>query len=133
MKKILLDTNAYSAFMSGDEAVFEYILASEAVYMSTIVLGELFAGFLGGSGVSANKKELNGFLSKSGVQVVDVTVETSEIFGELKSSLARLGEMIPINNIWIAAHAFETGSKLITYDPHFRHVPGLRIWEELKA
>jgi tRNA(fMet)-specific endonuclease VapC len=41
--------------------------------------------------------------------------------------------MIPINDIWIAAHTVETGSKLITYDPHFRHIPGLRIWEELQA
>ena len=133
MKKILLDTNAYSSFLSGDQTVFDYIIASEIIYVSTVMLGVLFAGFHGGSRASLNRKELNRFLSKPGVQTIDVTVETSEIFGELKAALVRQGKMIPINDIWIAAHTVETGSKLITYDSHFRHIPGLRIWEELKT
>ncbi|HEX6201091.1 MAG TPA: hypothetical protein VF150_12565 [Thermoanaerobaculia bacterium] len=29
--------------------------------------------------------------------------------------------------MWIAAHAFETGAELISFDPHFEHVDGL-IW-----
>ncbi len=133
MKKILLDTNAYSAFMSGDHTVFDYIVESETVYFSTIMLGELFAGFHGGSRSSANRKELNSFLSKNGVKIIDVTLETSEIFGEVKTELSKQGSMIPINDIWIAAHAIETGSKLITYDVHFRQIPGLRIWEEVRT
>ena len=37
--------------------------------------------------------------------------------------------MIPLNDIWIAAHAIETGAKLVTYDKHFRHIAGLRLWD----
>lgn len=32
---------------------------------------------------------------------------------------------IPTNDVWIAAHAMETGSDLISFDRHFAHVPGL--------
>ncbi len=131
MKKILLDTNAYSAFMAGDTRVFDYMIEAEAIYISTVMVGELFAGFHGGQKFNQNKDELQRFLSKESIHVIDVTMETAEIFGEIKSTLAKKGTMIPLNDIWIAAHAIETGSKLITYDEHFKHVNGLRIWEEL--
>jgi tRNA(fMet)-specific endonuclease VapC len=131
MKKILLDTNAYSGFMAGDQIIFDYIVESEVIYFSTIMLGELFAGFHGGSRAPINRKELMSFVSKDGVNVIDATIETSEIFGEIKASLSSQGKMIPTNDIWIASHAIETGSKLITYDTHFKLIPGLRIWEEL--
>ena len=90
MTKILLDTNAYSGFMSGDRLVFDYIIESSVIYISTIMLGELFAGFSGGSRFSKNKKELKNFLSKEGVKIIDVSIETSEIFGEIKSGLRML-------------------------------------------
>ena len=131
MKKILLDTNAYSGFMSGDQLVFECIVESEIIYMSTIMIGELFAGFHGGSKFSKNKKELKIFLNKEGVRIIEVSIETSEIFGEIKSELSRKGKMIPLNDIWIAAHAIETGAKLVTHDAHFKNISGLRLWDEL--
>lgn len=130
MTKIVLDTNAYSEFMSGNSVVFDYIIESETVYLSTVMIGELFAGFRGGNRYKQNKDELNVFLNKEGVRVLPVTVETSEIFGEIKDGLKKRGSMIPLNDIWIAAHTVETGSKLITFDSHFKQVSGLRIWEE---
>jgi tRNA(fMet)-specific endonuclease VapC len=132
MKKILLDTNAYSAFMAGDTRVFDSMIEAEVIYISTVMLGELFAGFHGGQKFNQNNDELRRFLSKDSIHVIDVTIETAEIFGEIKSGLVKQGTMIPLNDIWIAAHTIETGSKLITYDDHFKHVNGLRVWEELK-
>jgi tRNA(fMet)-specific endonuclease VapC len=132
MTKIILDTNAYSGFMSGDQLVFDYIVESEIVYISTIMLGELFAGFHGGKRFSKNKNDLKTFLNKDGIKVIDVSIETSEIFGEIKAELSKKGKMIPLNDIWIAAHAIETGAKLITYDTHYKNIDGLRLWEELK-
>ena len=131
MNKILLDTNAYSRFMAGDKIIFDYIIESEIIYISTIMVGELFAGFHGGSKFAKNKKELKTFLAKEGVRVLDVSVETSEIFGEIKSELSKKGKMIPLNDIWIAAHAMETGAKMVSYDAHFKNISGLRLWDEL--
>jgi tRNA(fMet)-specific endonuclease VapC len=131
MTKILLDTNAYSAFMYGNKKVFGYIIESEVTYMSTIVIGELFAGFHGGGKLVQNREELKSFLSKEGVELIAVSIETAEIFGEIKARLSKQGKMLPINDIWIAAHAIETGSKLITFDEHFKSISGLRVWEEL--
>jgi len=132
MTKIILDTYAYSAFMGGDKKVFDYIVESEIVYISTIVIGELFAGFYRGERLSQHREELRAFLDKDGVEVIDVSIETAEIFGEIKASLSKEGKMIPLNDIWIAAHSVETGAKLISYDTHFKSICGLRIWNVLQ-
>ena len=47
-------------------------------------------------------------------------------------ALTKAGTPIPIQDIWIAAQAIQTGSILVTYDRHFLRVAGLRIWAELE-
>jgi len=131
MTKILLDTNAYSEFMTGNTKVLDYIVEAEEIYVSTVMIGELFAGFHGGSKFIENREYFKKFCKKDGIIIKNVTIETAEIFGEIKSELRSKGKMIPLNDIWIAAHTIETGSKLITYDSHFKHISGLRICSEL--
>lgn len=132
MRKILLDTNAYTKFLSGDSAVLEELGKADNVYLSAIVLGELFAGFRGGNKEIENKKMLLKFLAKPQVEIIPVSKETAEIFGEVKYKLSRAGSPLPINDVWIAACAMETGAVLITYDNHFTKIPGIRIWDVMK-
>lgn len=129
MKKILLDTNAYSNYLKGDQVVFDEIVNSERVYVSIFVIAELLTGFKGGNKEKENRSILNKFLSKSTVEVLKAGVETSETFSEIKHVLKSQGTPIPINDVWIAAHVRESGATLITYDKHFEHISGLRIWE----
>lgn len=128
MKNILLDTNCYTAYLAGDERVLDALAEAESVYMSVFVLGELFAGFRGGSRELQNRNNLKQFLAKSTVTVLDATMETAEIFGDLKEKLKKSGTPLPINDVWIAAHTLETSSVLITYDAHFQLITGLRRW-----
>jgi tRNA(fMet)-specific endonuclease VapC len=128
VKKILLDTNAYVALRRGDKEVLEVLARAETVFMSAIVLGELHAGFKGGNREPANRKELEEFNSCPTVRIVHVTQETAEIFGTIKHRLRTAGTPIPINDVWIAAHATESGAFLTTYDEHFARVPGLLLW-----
>jgi tRNA(fMet)-specific endonuclease VapC len=62
---------------------------------------------------------------------LNATAETAEVFGQVKSSLRKSGTPLPINDVWIAAHALETGSVVVTYDVHFKSIPGLRLWERV--
>jgi tRNA(fMet)-specific endonuclease VapC len=128
MRSILLDTNCYSAYLAGDERVLSALAEAEVVYMSIFVLGELYAGFRGGTKVQQNREYLKRFLAKRNVKTLSATQETAEIFGDLKDKLKRSGSPLPINDVWIAAHALETGSVLITYDSHFQKITGLRRW-----
>ncbi len=131
MKKIVLDTNAFSAFMAGNGEVLEVLSEAEQVFMSTVVLGELYAGFKGGSRETENSKNLEAFLKKTTVRTLDVSRETAEVFGVVKYQLKVQGTPIPLNDVWIAAHTIETGSQLVTFDRHFSRVAGLRLWRGL--
>lgn len=131
MRKVLLDTSAYAALLGGDEAVLNAIAEASEVFMSIFVLGELWAGFLGGRRARENRERLEAFLGKPSVIVIDATRDTAEIFGRIKDRLRRAGTPIPINDVWIAAHAIEHGAETITYDRHFTFIPGLLLWVEV--
>jgi tRNA(fMet)-specific endonuclease VapC len=131
MRALLLDTNAYAKYLRGDLRVLGALAGAGSVYMSVFVLGELFAGFKSGSMEKGNRGILEAFLAKPAVRVLDATRETAEYFSLIRSALRQAGRPIPLNDVWVAAHALETGSVLVTYDAHFAAVPGLRIWDGL--
>ena len=130
MNRILLDTNAYTAFLTGDERVLNALTEAETAFLSAIVIGELYAGFCGGNRLKENKALLARFLQKSNVRVLDVTAETGEVFGQIKNALQKAGTPIPLNDVWLAAQAMETGSVIVSFDAHFDQVSGLRRWTQ---
>jgi tRNA(fMet)-specific endonuclease VapC len=129
LKSIVLDTNAYSHYLRGDQKVLDTLAKSEIVYMSIFVLAELLTGFKRGSKEKLNRKWLKTFLDKPTVSILQTSTETVEIFADIKSHLMAKGKPLPIHDIWIAAHTLETGSVLVSYDKHFTSIPGLRIWK----
>ncbi len=131
MKKVLLDTNAYARLLLGDERVLDVLGNADAVYVSAVVLGELYAGFKGGAREADNHRRLQEFLRKDTVHIMPVTQHTASVFGEIKHNLKRAGTPTPINDVWIAAHAVEAGAYLITFDQHFLRVPGLLLWAHI--
>ncbi len=131
MKNIVLDTNCYAGYLTGDNRVLDALASAETVWMSVIVLGELYAGFRGGTKMLENQQQLDLFLEKPTVRILDVGKESAEIFGEVKDQLQRSGTPLPINDVWIAAHTMESGSVLVSYDRHFKAIAGLRYWPYL--
>jgi len=127
MKTILLDTNAVSALFNGDTQILDYLAKADRVCLSTVVLGELQAGFYMGSKVRENQLNLDKLLSRPTVEILPVTAETSDYYGRLVAALRKAGHPIPVNDLWIAAQTLEQGAILISYDKHFTHVSGLRL------
>jgi len=127
----MLDTNAYTALLTGDEDVLDALASADFVFVSAVVLGELFAGFRGGIRERENRDRLDEFLRRPPVRTLDVARGTAEVFGQIKHQLQVGGTPIPLNDVWIAAHAIENGSWLVTFDRHFTHVQGLLLWDRL--
>ena len=86
--------------------------------MSIFVIGELYTGFKGGSKTMENYSHLKQLLNKSSIEVITAAVETAEIFVHIKDQLKRPGHPIPVNDVWIAAHTFETAPVLLSFDDH---------------
>ena len=130
MKAVLLDTNAFAALFRGDLEILEVLARAECVYASAIVMGELEAGFRGGSRYVENLALLERFLTRPTVDILPVSRDTGNCFGRVKSALKAKGKPLPINDVWLAAQCLETGAVLLTYDQHFAAVDGLRVWPE---
>lgn len=128
MKTVLLDTNAITALFQGNTDVLAVLAKADCVYASAIVIGELEAGFRGGNRYTSNLALLDRFLDKPTVTLLTVGRETAECFGRIKQALKAKGTPIPVNDIWLAAQSMETGAVLVSYDNHFDHVNGLRLW-----
>ena len=125
--RILLDSNAYSAFMRGSEEVRELIGDAEEVLVSAVVVGELLYGFRQGARYERNRVELRSFLGRPYVSLVAVGPVTADRYSRVMSALKAKGRPIPTNDVWIAAHAMETGADLVSADAHFEHVDGI-VW-----
>jgi len=122
---LLLDTSAYSQLGRGHPGVAALVKNSGMLVFSTIVAGELLAGFRRGTRLGQNLAALQRFLREPRVNLTPVTWTTADRFGRIAAALRSKGTPIPSNDIWIAAHAMETGADLVSFDSHFRHVDGL--------
>ena len=65
------------------------------------------------------------FLAESFVSILPVTPAVARRFGRLFAELRRAGTPIPINDVWIAATAFDCGGHLLTFDNDFGYVTSL--------
>jgi tRNA(fMet)-specific endonuclease VapC len=122
---VLLDTSAYSAFMKGHEGAVARVRQAERVFLSAVAAGELLFGFRSGSRYERNRNALEAFLANPYVDLLPITWTTAERFGRIAAALRAKGRPIPTNDIWIAAHAMETGADLLSFDEHFSYVDGI--------
>jgi len=123
--RLRLDTNAYAALFRGNDLVADRVRRAEQVLISAVVAGELLFGFRNGSRYEANARRLDDFLASPYVAFLPVTFVTADRFARIAASLRRKGRPLPSNDIWIAAHAMESGADLLSFDQHFAHVDGL--------
>ena len=123
--RVLLDSNAYVQLMRGSEKVAGIVRGAEEVLLSTVVLGELMYGFRHGSRYERNARALRAFLDNPYVTVVPVEETTADRYSRIAAALRAKGRPIPTNDIWIAAHAMQTGADLVSADRHFEHVEGI--------
>ena len=99
---------------------------------SAIVVGELLAGFRRGSRFEQNVADLRAILDSPYVFFVPVGSVTADRYARIVASLRAKGRPIPTNDVWIAAHAMETGADLVSADRHFKHVDGI-VWVQIPA
>jgi len=125
--RLLVDTSAYSGFMRGHPEIKVAIQEADEIYVNSIVLGELGAGFIKGRRRRRNEAELKRFLGSPRVKLVDVTEDTAERYAVILNSLWRAGTPIPTNDIWIAASAMEHGLEVLTTDDHYQKVSQILV------
>lgn len=122
MRRIFLDTSAYAAFMRAHPGVMQAVQQAEEIYLNTVVLGELYAGFMGGRHRQKNEAELGTFLASPRARILGMDEETAQRYAVIFQALRAAGTPIPSNDIWIAATAMQHGLRVVTTDAHYREV-----------
>jgi len=122
VSRFCIDTSGYSQFKRGHQEVTELLDAATYVAVPSIVIGELWIGFLGGARVRENELELSQFLEHRVVEEVPVDRDVARIYAEIVWALKAKGTPLPTNDIWIAAAAVRVGATVLTFDDHFRAI-----------
>ena len=130
---ILIDTNAYAAYKRGDPAAVEIFRHAERIGISTIVLGELLAGFAAGNRERRNREELQAFLDTPRIDIFATDQTTADYYARVYLGLRRRGRPIPSNDLWIAATALQHGMALFSRDKHFTEIDGLLVVDSVSA
>ena len=123
--KVCMDTSAYIEMRRGNRAVGDILSECEEIAVPAATVAELTEGFLADSHASAKSIELGRFLDLENVTFVPAGYAIAVRYAEIAYSLRRRGCPVPQNDIWIAATAFETGSRVLSYDRHFDRIDGI--------
>lgn len=127
MRKVLIDTNIYSAFKAGSDPIVEMFRHLDYIAIDCTVYAELLSGFKLGSMEKKNRKELEDFLNNPRTDLLNHNEDTAEFYAVIFTDLRKAGKPIPTNDIWIAATAMQHGLALLSLDKHFSDVPGLLL------
>jgi len=121
--KLVLDTNIYSDYAEGLPQTVDFMATyGEFIYLPSVVLGELYFGFMKGSRQQFNEKKLHQFIGRLRVEIINVNADVARKYAIIYLSLQKKGAKIPINDVWIAASCMEVGGTLLTRDKHFKVV-----------
>lgn len=122
---LLLDTNAASAVIRGDSSATQVIRQATRVYVPCIVVGELFYGAYHAPTPAKQLERVERFVARNAVLFLDS--ETLRLYGLIRAELRAKGQLIPVNDTWIASLARQHGLAVMTNDRHFEHVDGLTV------
>ena len=123
--KICIDTSAYIAMRRGNVSTTNFLAECEEIVVPAATVAELTEGFLTSANPFAKNIELGRFLNHENVKFIPADYAIAVRYAEISRSLRKRGVPIPINDVWIAATAFETGSRILSYDTHFDRIDGL--------
>ena len=121
---ILLDTNAVIGILAKNVTLLAFLRQFDQLLVPSPAVGELYFGAYKSQKQAFNLQAIYEFLS-SGAVVVPTDAATAQHYGAIRDELRRMGRLIPVNDIWIAAVARQRALPLVSRDAHFDVVPGL--------
>lgn len=127
--KFLLDTNICIYIIKKKPATvlrkFEQLSPGE-IAMSMVTFGELLYSALKSQFKTESLKKINHLSTL--IPVLPLSNEVASHYGQIRSSLERVGKPIGNNDLWIASHAHALEIILVTNNTkEFKRVPNLKI------
>jgi len=121
---VILDTNALSAWLDGDQAIERRLEAADRIVLSPIALSEFRFGVL--TSRYREKYEQRLRLIEQEFPPLPISGITAVNYAMLRQQLASRGRPISWHDLWIAAQARQHHLPVLSRNEHFDVVPDLR-------
>ena len=121
----LLDSSVLIFSLHHDVQILQKLSEAASLFISTIALGELYYGAEHSSNVVGGRAEVD--LLVQTLSVLKTDHITAKIYGYIKHEQPMKGQMLPDNDIWIAATAIQYGLTLAARDNHFTWIADLSL------
>lgn len=122
---VMLDTNVVIRHLRNATSLLEKLSAFSELFLPLPVLAELYSGAFRSARPDRKLREIDIFSQATTFAAPDE--KTAFLYGEISARLAKKGNPIPQNDIWIAALALQFDLPLATADDHFSKVDGLEV------
>lgn len=121
---MILDTNAVSAILAGDESIKAILKTVRSLVIPAIVVGEYRYGIA----MSRKQSELDVAFDQLVRRVTFAPVDepVTRRYAQVRRALRDAGTPIPENDVWIAATAAHYQMPVLSGDAHFDLVPGIK-------
>jgi hypothetical protein len=123
---VIADTCIWIEFFKTDSPIankLEELIKQQDVFMVGIILSELLQGM-------RNEKQKTIVLeSISILPYLEINKAYWIKTGTLSAQLRQKGITIPLSDITIAVIAMENNCQVFTTDPHFKQIPGVRLYK----
>ncbi len=123
--KVCMDSNVYIDMVQGKSEIADFLAECEEIIIPAATFAEITEGFYRRGVASTAGIALGRFLNRPNVHFRAADYAVADRYALIANSLRRKGRPIPQNDIWVAATAFETGSRVLSYDHHFDEIDGL--------
>lgn len=121
----MLDTSAVIAHLRTSIDIFVLTAPTEPLFLPLFALGELYKGAEKSARPVHNRQLVDDFLQVAALLFPDGA--TAQSYAHVAVKLEACGQVIPENDLWIAAIALECDMPLATRDAHFHRVDGLVV------
>jgi predicted nucleic acid-binding protein len=121
---MILDTNAVSALLAGDDKLGGILGSASRHHLPLPVIAEYQFGLL----AVRRRRRLESLFRRLEAESIVLCPdrETADWYAAIRYELKQKGKPIPENDLWIAAMARQGSLAIVSRDPHFDAIPGVR-------
>ena len=129
---IIIDTSIFVRADRNNQSlstIFSGLQLDDDAYISVATVSELLVGVHRADN-EARRMLRSAFVEQilSSFTAIDITVSISRIHSKIISDLMRRGQIIGVQDMWIAATAIQNGFSVLTYDvSDFSRIAGLNV------
>lgn len=122
----LLDTSVLVAAFRNDPVIVARLNQYQgSYYLASVGVGELYYGVYHANNPQRDVAQVDALVQSIPVLPSDAT--TAKIYGLFRQQLSADGQLIPENDLWIAATAYQHQLIVATRDVHFQRIQGLLV------